>query len=252
MSSSDAALKLHLRYVTLGRRVVRVVTLRPSIEARFSTNLFHNTWHILAGGSGAGVLARLLWGLSFQRQPSTFVVIDRAHVVTTPFDGDDGDMILFGRMDDALDGDVLRAIKFRLRRVPRVDKTIRFHTFGLEGADVKWPEKAHEEVTRLGGFVCYRTTTDMLRVRARTAHSMRRCAEMDYCFLGEARRYAHASGEIQIFRHFDDMVSSARVARRAIIGERAIGDEGERERVQSEAVRRKKLLWNARDTLDRG
>jgi hypothetical protein len=243
--SSDKPLKLHLRFVTLGPRLFRVVTLRQDTCARFSTNLFHNTWHVLAGREGAGVLARLLWGLSFQKHEGTFVVIDRSHLVTTPFDGDEPDMILLARMQDAIDADTLRAIKTRLRRVPRVDKTIRFNTFGLETADPTW-RRAREEVTRRAGFVCYRASIEALRFRAVTARSMRSCGEMDYCFLGEAKRYAHASGEIQIFRDFDDMVSSARVARRAIVGERATLGESERERVQSEATRRKKLLCDAR------
>jgi hypothetical protein len=245
MSSDDKSLKLHLRFVRLGPRVARVVTLRQETSARFSTNLFHNTWHILAGREGAGVLARLLWGLSFQKHADTFVVIDGAHLATTPFDGDAPDMILLARMSDAIDADMLRAIKLRLRRVPRVDKTIRFQTFGLESADPDWTS-AREEVTWRAGFVCYRAPIGALRFRAVTARSMRRCGEMDYCFLGEARRYAHASGEIQIFRDFDDMVSSARVARTELVGERAIRDESERERVQTEALRRKKLLRDAR------
>jgi len=244
--SSDKPLKLHLRLVPLGPRVLRVVTLRQDTCARFSTNLFHNTWHILAGREGAGVLARLLWGLSFQKHEDTFVVIDRAHLATTPFDGDAADMILLGRTGDAIDADVLRAIKLRLRRVPRVDKTIGFHTFGLDGASPDWTKAVREEVTFRAGFVCYRASVEALRHRATTVRSMRRCAEMDYCFLGEARRYTHASGEIQIFRDFDDMVSSARVARHALVGERPIRGDGERERVQTEALRRKKLLWDAR------
>ena len=47
------------------------MTLRPVAQARFSTNYFHETWHLLSDGHGAQVLARLLWGLSYQARPGT-------------------------------------------------------------------------------------------------------------------------------------------------------------------------------------
>ena len=245
MSSSDDSLKLHLRFVALGRRVLRVVGLRSSDAVRFSTNHFHNTWHILSGCDGAAVLARLLWGLSYQRERDTFVVIVRAHVVTTPFDGDEADMILLARQGDRVDADVVRAIKLRLRRKPASDVTIRFQTFGLDAADLAERGK-HEDVRRLGGFVCYSAPADVMRARAISVRALARAVDTDHCFLGECRRYAHASGEVQIFRHFDDMVSSARVARRAAIGPGEIRTESERETIQRDAERRKKMLWDAR------
>jgi len=242
---SDPSLKLHLRYVALGRRVLRVVGLRSSETARFSTNHFHNTWHILSGCDGAGLLSRLLWGLSFQREKDTFVVIDRAHLVTTPFDGDEANMILLARQHDRVDADVLRAIKLRRRRKPASDVTVRFQTFGLDGAELDEQPK-NEDVRRLGGFVCYSAPIQSMRARAIEVRSLTRAIAMDYCFLGEARRYAHAAGEVQIFRHFDDMVSSARVARQAAIGAGEIRTESEREAIQRDAERRKKMLWEAR------
>ncbi len=243
--SSDTSLKLHLRFIALGRRVLRVVGLRSSDAVRFSTNHFHNTWHILSGCDGANVLARLLWGLSYQREKDTFVVIDRAHLVTTPFDGDAGDMILLARRGDRVDADVLRAITLRLRRKPASDVTVRFQTFGLDGADL-YEQPKHEDVRKLGGFVCYSATTDAMRSRAISVRALSRAIATDHCFLGVCERYAHAAGEVQIFRHFDDMVSSARVARRTAIGAGDIRTESEREFIQRDAERRKKLLWEAR------
>jgi len=74
------ALKLHLRVLEVHRKTLRVVSLRPQLGARFSTNYYHDTWHILAGVDGADVLGRLLWGLAFQRQPGTLILIDGDHL----------------------------------------------------------------------------------------------------------------------------------------------------------------------------
>jgi hypothetical protein len=61
-------LKMHLRLLRLGGDTYRVVTLRPSTRVGFSTNFYHQTWHIVSSQRGSRLLARLLWGLSFQRQ----------------------------------------------------------------------------------------------------------------------------------------------------------------------------------------
>ena len=60
---------MHLRLLTIDRHAYRIVTLRPGTEIVFSTNFFHETWHIVTSQRGAHLLARLLWGLSFERHP---------------------------------------------------------------------------------------------------------------------------------------------------------------------------------------
>src|SRR5690242_21771901 len=71
-----------------------VVTLRPGTDARFSTNRYHETWHILSDWHGARLLGRLLWGLAYTRTPDTVVVIDGAVLDTDPFEGNAADPIL--------------------------------------------------------------------------------------------------------------------------------------------------------------
>src|SRR5689334_8165802 len=89
--SSRAAgpvLKLHRRVVRLGGHDHTLLTLRPVAQVRFSTNFFHGTWHILSDGHGAQVLARLLWGLSYQARPGTIVLLDEANLDPNPFDAE--------------------------------------------------------------------------------------------------------------------------------------------------------------------
>ncbi|WP_433436315.1 hypothetical protein [Nonomuraea sp. CA-141351] len=42
-----------------------MITLRPGTRARFSTNFYHGTWHILSDPHGALLLSRLLWACPF-------------------------------------------------------------------------------------------------------------------------------------------------------------------------------------------
>jgi len=219
-----------------GHYVFRVVSLRASTTARFSTNYFHNTWHILTDPEGAHVLARLLWGLSFQRKPGTIVLIDREHLVTTPFDADPADPILLGREElTRMDERLIRGLREKIEHAP--GQTVRWHTFGLPTWDR--PEKIEfsERTKRVAGFVCYFANAMSLRETAHKVWDMRACGEMDYYFLDDCKRYQHASGEVQVFRDFRDMVSAARVARQALHPEAALSPAA-REAVQRERVKR--------------
>lgn len=44
-------------------------------------------------GAFGQLFGRLLWGLAFQRKPGTLVLIDREHLVPTPFEADQPDPI---------------------------------------------------------------------------------------------------------------------------------------------------------------
>jgi len=225
-----AALKLHLRVFEIHGRTLRVVTLRPQCGVRFSTNYFHDTWHLLAGPDGAVLLGRLLWGLAFQRHPGTMVLIDAPHIVTTPFEGDRADPILL--IPDgltAVDDDALRALKLRLRRAPGAPTTIRWHTFGMAGAlgredtrhwrwwihernDPKW---TRERMSRRAGFVCYTAPASVLREHGLGIHGTTRDG---YYPMAEHRRasHRHYDGEFQPIPGFYARVSAARLARREL------------------------------------
>ena len=241
-------LKVHLREVAIGPSTYRVITLRPATSVRFSTNFFHDTWHILTDPEGASMLARLLWGLAFQRQPGTLVLINGAHLVPTPFEADPGSSIaLVPSGLTSVNAGVLRQVRARLCR-PVPCKTVTWQTFGLPQAVVEsdwrnWDydetrrhcrsrnheemrrQRSREQMQRFGGVVCYSAPPEILRSQAVSIYQMQAYRRMDHHYLAEdgGHGWWRTDGEVQVFRNFRDMVSAATVARRAVLGPRAAG-----------------------------
>ncbi|HSK05157.1 MAG TPA: hypothetical protein VK932_28100 [Kofleriaceae bacterium] len=245
------ALKVHLRRFDVHGLPLRVVTLRPQTTTRFSTNYFHDTWHVLSGPDGAVLLGELLWGLAFQRRPGTLVLLDAPHVVSTPFDGDAGDPILL--IPDHLThlhDDHLRALARALRRVPTPRTTIRWHSFGLRAALARDDRRDHlwlrhdehralrtrERMSRRAGFVCYTAPPEILRSQGLGIYRMHSHSAGTYHPLAErgARGAWHLDGEYQLIPGFADKVSAAAVARREVMDDpaRALVDDAERHGVQ--------------------
>lgn len=235
-------LKMHLRIVPVGATTYRVATLRPATAVRFSSNYYHDTWHVLTGRTGALVLGRLFWGLAFQRQPGTVVMIDTPHLVPTPFEADPADpILLIPEGLTAVDAASLGALRARLPSVPTT--TIRWHTFGLPAAlaarasrwDGFWKERRpayqRERTGRLGGFVCYTAAPSLLREHAVGIYEM----SDGYHPLAERRgtRGWFPEGEVQVFADFDRDVAAAAVARREVLGPaaRPLTGDDERHRV---------------------
>ncbi len=230
-AANRRGLKVHLRVVALGATTYRVVSLRPSTRARFSTNHFHGAWHVITGSGGAAVLGRLLWGLAFQRQPQTLVWLDAPHVTSTPFDGDRAEPIAI--IPAGVTGFVpahLRALRDRLPGVAST-ATIRWHTFGLPealAAERLWSPWRHrpratfarEQMSRTLGVVCYTAPPALLRAHGADVYAMRRARRGSYLPLAEHRVPGvwGPEGEVQVIPHFDDDVAAAAVARREVLG----------------------------------
>jgi hypothetical protein len=213
-----------------------VVALRPSCGARFSTNSFHHTWHVLSDGAGALVLARLMWSLAYQRARRTIVVLGPEHLVSTPFDGDPAQPIVLVNTDlGCVDAQDLRAVRAHLARPS--DVTVRLQTFGLQlpGPARPEPNEGRERVERIGGCVVYSASPAALRATARAIYAMRDCTGMEYRYLGASRHCVHADGEVQVLRDFRVRVSAARVARRAIAEDARVLTESQREVVWRDA-----------------
>lgn len=228
-SATDQMLKLHRRTMVLDGRVYTVVTLRPGSDFRFSTNRFHDTWHVLSDWRGARVLARLLWGLAYQRRPGTIVVIDPAHLDSNPFDGAPSDPIVLVPSELTV---FTRAAAVALRRrLPLRDRsagTVRWQTFGLNHAVEEieaWRAKDFGQrstyhapqptgwlrVDRIGGLITIFGAADQLRDLAGSLATLGTYAYrgMDYHYLDHPEN----NGEVQIFRHYRSRVTTTRRAR---------------------------------------
>ncbi|WP_084655327.1 hypothetical protein [Nocardia altamirensis] len=237
-SATDAMLKLHRRTMVLDGRVYTVVSLRPGSDFRFATNYFHDTWHVLSDWRGARVLARLLWGLAYQRRPGTLIVIDPAQLDTNPFDGAPSDPIVVVPSDlTVFTSAAAAALRRRLPFRDRSAGTVRWQTFGLDSAvDALAAERAMGSderynndyapqptgwlrVDRIGGLITIFAAADQLRDLARTIATMG-----NYPYRGMAYQYLdypETNGEVQISRQYRNLVTSARRARIDIVGRRS-------------------------------
>jgi hypothetical protein len=246
--SPDSRLKVHLRLLAVGGSTYRVITLRPSTRIAFSTNFYHQTWHIVTSQRGARLLARLLWGLAYQRRPNTFVLIHGEHLLPTPFDAERSDPFLLvpGGLS-RLDPSALRVLKSRLGRLGPPTQTIRWQTFGLDAVlqtkqagpnghspveekrEWLWWEKneqlwKQERMERLGGFIVYSAPSPILRRQALSIHGLRLrkdsyTTEMNYHYLAESSAAGSwwPEGEVQIFAGYMDRVASAVEARQELL-----------------------------------
>jgi hypothetical protein len=238
-------LKMHLRVRQLAGRTYHLVTLRPDARVGFSTNFFHQTWHILSDQQGAQLLARLLWGLSYQRRPGTLILVHGKHLLPTPFEADRADpFLLVPTHLTSIDPEALRALKARLGSLGPPDETIRWQTFGLdvalagkrdsrspvgaEGRSLSHPDSWHlwqqERMGRCGGMIYYAAPPPILRQQALGIHNLRvgkgrQATEMDYFFLAQSTSQGSwlGDGEVQIFADFHESVSAAVEARGEIL-----------------------------------
>ncbi|MFD0690424.1 hypothetical protein [Actinomadura fibrosa] len=228
--SAADGMKLHRRTLRLDGREHTVIGLRPGTAARFSTNRFHDTWHVLSDGHGARVLGRLLWGLSYQSRPGTLLMIDRPFLVPTPFDGDPADpVVLVPAWHTPFTARTARALARALPASRPPDGTVRWRTHGLDAAleDPKAWFARHRLVPdegiveRLHGLVALkpRSAAEMRywAIQAGQMGNPSGTHGMAYDYLGPWRRSSGHSGEIQIFRDFHRDVSVARQARAEVL-----------------------------------
>ncbi|WP_157431887.1 TfoX/Sxy family DNA transformation protein [Actinomadura hibisca] len=229
--SAGDGMKLHRRVLRLDGRDHTVIGLRPGTRVRFSTNRFHDTWHVLSDGHGARVLARLLWGLSYQARPGTLLVIDREFVGPTPFDADPGDpIVLVPAWCTPFTGRVAGALKARLPLRSAPDGTVRWRTHGLEAAMATsredWWRPERGVVERSHGLIVLRphSAADMRdwAVQAARLNANNRYGT-DHEYLGPGSCWA--DGEIQIFRDFHRDVSVARRARADVLARPGVPDD---------------------------
>src|SRR5262245_3900913 len=226
-------LKLHRRELRLHGRLYTVVTLRPGTDARFSTNFYHGTWHILSDWHGARLLGRLLWGLAYQRAPNTLILIDRPFLDPNPFDAEPADPIaLIPARITPWTAKAARELRRRLPFTRTGEGTVRWHTHGLDAAvragrydhprpACAWtPPEIHprgftERMDRIGGLITLAATPAALKEHATRVYTLG-----DPSYHGMAyTEIDWPNGEVQIFRDYRHRVSATQVARREILAE---------------------------------
>lgn len=231
----DDRMKLHRHVVPCGGRNYTVITLRPGATARFSGNYYHDTWHILSDLHGARVLARLLWGLAYQRVPGTLVLIDRPQLDPEPFSAAPADPIaLVPSGLTVLTERAAREIRARLP-LTRPAGTVRWQTPGLDTAlanrgtpawdrqlDDWWSRDrpGDNRIARTGGLVAFAGLPHVLKRWSIAVTGLGRSLSrygMDYVHLGDGSCWA--DGEVQVFTDYRQRVSAARVGRREILAE---------------------------------
>ncbi len=224
----DNRLKLHRHEVRLDGRPYTVITLRPGTDSRFSTNYFHETWHILSDWHGARLLGRLLWGLSYQRAEGTLVLIDRPFLDPNPFDAEPADpIVLLPTHLTGLRAQAARQLRQRLPLSTNPAGTVRRSTHGLEPAVEKsreWAalptgERRHQwvgpwtlraRIERIGGLLVLSAARESFRSHAVAVHRLGDWSVrgMDYTEIGLQE------GEVQVFADYQSRVSAARIARK--------------------------------------
>jgi hypothetical protein len=233
-------LKLHRRTVVSRGRPFTVLTLRPDSRIRFSTNFFHQTWHLLSDGTGAQLLARLFWGLSYQARPGTLILLDHPHLDPNPFDaGPPRPIALLPYPLTGFDADLLGAVHREVRRHPtRSEGTVRWQTAGLDRelarqarqeidrvpggprrSRPRWLEPGQippiERVSQLGGVVTVAANPAGLRSLAVDTAQL-----TDWWYGGQSYlRIADYDGEVQVWREYHRMVAIARTARAEVLAD---------------------------------
>ncbi|WP_067566414.1 TfoX/Sxy family DNA transformation protein [Nocardia acidivorans] len=226
--SATDGLKLHRHLVRSSGRTHTVITLRPGSVARFSTNYYHGTWHVLSDDHGARLLARLLWGLSYQARPGTVVLIDRPFLIPTPFDADPPDPIVLAPGWCAPFGDRVALELKRQLPLSNSDGTVRWHTFGLdrtlkpEAWQSWWDRYRHWDDEgsvgrRSGLLVVAPATAEECRAWALSTAQLDTSGPYgtDHVELGSWDR--GDDGEIQVFRRFRSMANVASQARAQVL-----------------------------------
>ena len=264
-------MKLHLRKISLRGEEFRVVTLRPQTRVSFSTNFFHQTWHILGDQHGAQLLARLMWGLSFQRHTKTAVLIHGEHIQPTPFGAEPSDSILVKLSNTAMSKAQFKALRSKLNRLGPSQQTVRWHTFGLDRFleeerlsrktdrtqethkyDWVWYKSnkhlwQRETMSRLSGFVCYSSPSVVMRHQASIIAGMDPSHHgMDYHYIADRNDHFYfPDGEVQIFSDYRERCSAAAEARQSVEPNEIVGADPET-RYQAIATKRDAILRNRR------
>ncbi len=219
-------LKVHRRSVRLDRLEYTILSPRPTEEARFATNSFHETWHVITSQGGAALLARLCWAMAFQRRERTIVLIDSPFIVPTPFDADQSSPIVVVNNDlGGFSGAAVEDLRAKLPLSVASDGTVVLQTRGLDQALENTTEfREREQEAQLQNENQQRRWIDGSNglVIIAAPPPVLRTWGVDLSGLGasphEGMSWAHLddpakAGEVQMLNDFDAMLATAQAAR---------------------------------------
>lgn len=274
-------MKLHRRTVRVDGQDLTAISLRPGTTARFATNRYRESWHVLSDRHGSTLLSRLLWGLSYQRRAGTLLVIDQHNLDPDPFEAEPSDPIVLVPANlTPLRGSTARALRHRLPFTDAPEGTVRWHTAGMDeplaelrryedakavSADERTPETTEVleryrrwrpepadhgcRIERDGGLIVIAARPELLRRWALWIAIMGDRwyddGRMDYLELESGP--GEVEGLVQIFPDYARRVSTARVARAEILAE--LDEPRTPEEIRELVNRRSRLV---RDGLPRG
>jgi hypothetical protein len=230
-TATGEVLKLHRHTVVADGRGYTVITLRRGADVRFSTNRFHGTWHVLSDWRGAQTLARLMWGLAFQRKHGTLALITRACLDPNPFDAAAADPIALVPTNlTVLSHKAARAIRRHFSHPQFPQGTVRWRSHGLTLARAQEREwqglprglrrypfvpKANgwQRVDRIGGLVTFAGPPPVLKEWSVEIARLGEWAShgMDYT------ESQWPDGEVQVFRQYRSEVRIAEQARHEVL-----------------------------------
>jgi hypothetical protein len=135
VTTSAERLKVQRRSLRLDGLAYTILSPRPSEAARFATNRYHETWHVISDGAGAQLLARLCWAMAFQQRERTFVLIDPPLLVPNPFDADPSTPIVIANNDlGPIGRDAMKSLRSKVPLDTPSMGTVVLQTRGLDAA----------------------------------------------------------------------------------------------------------------------
>jgi hypothetical protein len=220
-------LKVHRRSIRLDRSEYTVLSPRPSEEARFATNYFHETWHVITSRGGAALLARLCWAMAFQRRERTIILIDEPLIVPCPFDADLSSPIVIVNNDlGAFSRAAVKDLRGQLPLSTASDGTVVLQTRGLDQALENTTEfhdrnqegqlqNEHQKrrwIDGSNGLVIVAAPPPVLRTWGVDLSDVGTWSH-DEGMSWEYLDYPAKGGEVQVLDDFDAMLATAQAAR---------------------------------------
>jgi hypothetical protein len=217
---------VHRRAVRLDGSEYTILSPRPTEGARFATNSFHETWHVITTKEGAALLARLCWAMAYQRRERTIVLIDSPLVVPTPFDADQSSPIVVVNNDlGAFSRTAVKELRAQVPLSTASDGTVVLQTRGLDQA-LENPtefrdrnleaqrENQHQQrrwIDGSNGLVIIAAPPPVLRTWGVDLSDLGAWSHEGVSW--QYLDYPAKVGEVQVLDDFDTMLSAAQAAR---------------------------------------